>query len=216
MRILLISTLLLGSLATACQNSDLSSTPQTGDTPITENTIDTPAPSSVQTSQSASSGGRPVAASPNNAASSQRACSIGAYVIDKDPQGLNVRSGPGNSYNVIDKLATTTAGVIVDLTASQGDWVQLTKAESSEGMEFQGTGWVYARLLGTSTRGYGTEGVSVYSSPSTQSSVLGRIPPSTSVTLLGCDRSWALVEYQGLKGWLEPESQCGNPFTTCS
>ncbi|HKY44683.1 MAG TPA: hypothetical protein VJM50_16450 [Pyrinomonadaceae bacterium] len=31
-------------------------------------------------------------------------CDAAAYVIDKDPNGLNVRSGPGKSYAVIGNL----------------------------------------------------------------------------------------------------------------
>ena len=32
-------------------------------------------------------------------------CDVSAYVIDKDPNGLNVRSGPGRSYSMIGNLA---------------------------------------------------------------------------------------------------------------
>ncbi|NEQ24078.1 MAG: SH3 domain-containing protein [Microcoleus sp. SIO2G3] len=94
--------------------------------------------------------------------------------------------------------------------------VQLTRAESPQGVEFQGTGWIYSQLLGTSTRGYGSGGVSVYQSANTQSATIGRIPEQTSVKLLSCDRTWALVEYKGLKGWIAPEAQCPSPLTTCS
>ena len=31
-------------------------------------------------------------------------CDVGAYVIDQDPQGLNVRSGPGKNFDVIGNL----------------------------------------------------------------------------------------------------------------
>jgi SH3-like domain-containing protein len=135
--------------------------------------------------------------------------------MDKDPKGLNVRSGPSDTYDIIGNLPTTKDGVIVNLTASQGKWVQLSKAQSPDKVEFQGTGWVYSQLLGTSTRGYGTKGVSVYKSANTQSSVMGRIPSETGVKLLGCSQSWALVEYEGVKGWIEPQSQCANPLSTC-
>jgi uncharacterized protein YgiM (DUF1202 family) len=153
-----------------------------------------------------------VAASPQ----SEQTCEISAYVIDTDPKGLNVRSGAGSNYKIIGNLPTTTAGVVVDLTASQGDWVQLTRAESPQGVEFQGTGWIYSPLLGTSTRGYGSGGISVYKSANTQSAAIGRIPEQTTVKLLSCDRTWALVEYKGLKGWIAPDAQCPSPFTTCS
>lgn len=220
MKNLVVVTLLLGSLASGCQNADLA---QSGGTPPSQNAIATPtsttaqkplssSPSEVQPSVAATS---PVAASPQNSSQARKTCQISAFLMDKDPKGLNVRSGPGTNYNIIGKLPTTKVGVIVDLAASQGNWVQLTKAESPEKVEFQGTGWVSSQLLGTSTRGYGTEGVSVYASANPQSSVMGRIPPETGVKLLGCDQEWAMVEYEGLKGWIEPKAQCPNPLTTC-
>ncbi len=217
MRKLLVIGLLLGSLASGCQNSDLSQTPATGNASPnqTTNTL-TPAIAQIPDSSTPGStqGGKKVATLPNTTASGQQTCELSAYVIDKDPQGLNVRSGPGSSYKVIGNVPTTTAGVIVDITASQGGWVQLTKAESPQKTEFQGTGWVYSQLLGTSTRGYGTEGVTVYANADTQRSI-GRISAETSVKLLGCNRSWAFVEYKGLKGWIAPDAQCPNPLTTC-
>lgn len=74
---------------------------------------------------------------------------------------------------------------------------------------------MYAPLLGTSTRGYATKSVLVYKSADNKTEVIGRIPSQRSVKLLSCDRAWALVEYDLLKGWIEPESQCANPLTTC-
>jgi len=221
MRFLLVLTLFLASIAAGCQDSELTQTPQTGSVTPSQNSTATSPPKTAQTPQpsvksKAKPSGKPVATLPNSPANVQQTCQISAYVVDKDPKGLNVRSGPGNSYKIIGNLPTNTAGVIVDLKASQGHWVQLTKAESPEKVEFQGTGWVYSQLLGTSTRGYGSGGVSVYTSANPQSSAVGRIPAATSVKLLGCDRSWAFVEYEKIRGWIAPDDQCSNPLTTCS
>lgn len=225
MRNLLVLTLFVGSLAAGCQNANLTQTPQVGDSAIAQDTINTPASTTTQTQTPPSpnltktkpsvADSAPVATSPSPSTEGQQTCKIGAYVTDKDPNGLNVRSGPGESHDIIGNLPTTKLAVLVKLTASQGSWVQVSKAESPGKVEFQGTGWVYAPLLGTSTRGYGTQGVSVYQSTNTQSSVVGRIPSEKGVKLLGCNQSWALVEYEGIKGWIEPESQCPNPLTTC-
>jgi uncharacterized protein YgiM (DUF1202 family) len=214
MRHLLVLTIFLSSLAVACQNSDLAQSPPSREASSTSTTTPVQTPQSATTSEAKPSNQRStqLAASPN----SEQTCQISAYVIDTDPKGLNVRSGAGSNYKIIGNLPTTTAGVVVDLTASQGDWVQLTRAESPQGVEFQGTGWVYSQLLGTSTRGYGSGGVSVYQSANTQSAAVGRIPEQTTVKLLSCDRTWALVEYKGLKGWIPPDAQCPSPFTTCS
>lgn len=148
---------------------------------------------------------------------SRRNCQIYAYVIDKDPQGLNVRSAPNSSARVLKKLPTNTPAVFVDITASQGQWVEINQAESDSGTRlFQGKGWVYASLLGTTTRGYGTRGVTVYQSNNNRSRVVGRIPPDTNVKLLSCSGEWAYVSYQRVQGWIARIDQCGNPLTTCS
>ena len=208
MRNVILVTLLLGSLATGCQDGGVTGSSKPGSTSSSLNAIGSPA--IAQTSKSSSQ-----SEAPQSLAQAQQTCNITAFVTDKDPNGLNVRSAPGESQKVIGNLPTTKIGVIVDITGSKGNWVQISRAESPDKVEFQGTGWVYSQLLGTSTRGYGTQGVSVYKSANTQSSVMGRIPPATGVKLLGCSQSWALVEHEGLKGWIEPEAQCGNPLSSC-
>ena len=220
MRNVILVTLLLGSLAAGCQDGGVTKISQPGSTSSSLNAISSPAiaktskSSSQSETQPSASNQSPVAA-PQSLAEAQQSCNITAFVIDQDPKGLNVRSGAGENHKIIGNLPTKTIGVVVDITGSQGNWVQISKAESPEKVEFQGTGWVYSQLLGTSTRGYGTPGVSVYKSANTQSSVMGKIPPETGVKLLGCSQSWALVEYEGLKGWIEPEAQCGNPLSSC-
>lgn len=209
-RTFLLMALLLG-MTTGCQpNSEVVSTPQTESSPS-----QTPA----EISKSAD-GQETKPQNPSRTAdstSSIQPCEVYAYVADQDPQGLNVRSGPSSNQKVIGKLPTTNVmEVLVDISASQGDWVQITKAESEKKVEFQGKGWVYASLLGINTRGYESEGVSVYSSPSNQSKVIGRIPAKTSVKLLGCQARWVKVDYKGLKGWLTRNDQCSATLTTCS
>ncbi len=226
----LILTLLLGSIS-SCQNSEVAQTPEAQGTSPKEST-DSPLPTKTQTSplpttpeipsvlnqsplQPSPQSKNRVATIQNNSASSQRTCQISAYVIDKDPKGVNVRSSPSNDAKIIGNLPTNTLAVIVTITASQGEWVQLSKAQGAEKIEFQGNGWVYAPLLGTSTRGYATKNVSVYPNANTQSAAIGRIPSQRGTKLLSCDRDWASVEYEGLKGWIEPQSQCANSLTTC-
>jgi SH3-like domain-containing protein len=227
-KICLPFTLLVASLV-ACQKSDVAETPQTSLPSPIESTVASPptiaqtpqplppptkTPSVENKTQKQTPSKKPIAVT-QNSSSNQRSCQIGAYIIDKDPNGLNVRSEPNSQSKIIDTLPTNNLGVIVDLTAAQGDWVQISKAESPGRLEFQGSGWVYAPLLGTSTRGYSTKSVSVYQSANNQTEAIGKIPSQRSVKLLSCDRTWALVEYQGLKGWIQPESQCANPLTTC-
>ncbi|MBD1836911.1 SH3 domain-containing protein [Coleofasciculus sp. FACHB-64] len=141
----------------------------------------------------------------------EKKCDISAVVIDKDPQGLNVRSGPSSNSRILGKIPTYES---VDIIASSGNWVKITNAFREIG-GFQGTGWVFLPMLGTSTRGYETNGVNLYVSPSQQSRKIARVPRRTDVKLIGCQGEWAEIEYRGVKGWLKSDDQCG-VGTTCS
>ncbi|MEH1831710.1 MAG: SH3 domain-containing protein [Nostoc sp.] len=136
-------------------------------------------------------------------------CNILAYVTDTDPQGLNVRSGASTNNTIIGQIPINETIQVIGAT---GNWVQITNASNG----FQGTGWVFVPKLGLTTRGYGTNGVDLYASTSQQSLKVRRIPANTAVKLLGCQKDWAQVEYQGVKGWLTREDQCGAALTSCS
>lgn len=136
-------------------------------------------------------------------------CDILAYVTDTHPQSLNVRSNASRKSTILGQIPINET---VQVVGAAGDWVQITNASNG----FQGTGWVFVPKLGLTTRGYGTNGVDLYASTSQESQKVGRIPANTAVKLLGCQGDWAQVEYQGVKGWLTREDQCGAALTTCS
>lgn len=139
-------------------------------------------------------------------------CKISAYVIDRDPAGLNVRSQPSATSSVVSKLAHADEGPIVSIIGSQGKWMLIERAESIEGEEvFKGRGWVFGLLLATSTR----YKVSVLREPRPKSQVIGSIASEEEVKIVGCKGGWARIQYGKLEGWIEPESQCPNPVTTC-
>ncbi|MCM0589953.1 MAG: SH3 domain-containing protein [Gloeotrichia echinulata IR180] len=136
-------------------------------------------------------------------------CDISAYVIDQNSQGLNVQSGASSKSRI---LGNVPVNETVKIVAALGNWVQITNASNG----FKGTGWVSLPKLGISTRGYDTNGVDIHISPNQQSRKVRRIPPGENVKLLGCQGNWSLVEYQGIKGWLAREDQCGAALTSCS
>ncbi|WP_180277807.1 SH3 domain-containing protein [Nostoc sp. 'Peltigera malacea cyanobiont' DB3992] len=136
-------------------------------------------------------------------------CDLFVYVTDIDSQGLNVRSGASTSNTILGQIPINET---VQVIGAVGNWVQITNA--SDG--FKGTGWVFVPKLGLTTRGYGTNGVDLYASTSEQSQKVRRISANTAVKLLGCQGDWAQVEYQGVKGWLVKEDQCGAALTSCS
>ena len=145
-------------------------------------------------------------------------CNVYAYVIDKDVQGLNVRSGAGKNMEVIGNLPFKDyTGVAVHITGSNGDWVQIDSAVE-EGAEedttfFEGVGWVYGPLLGLTAIGGGTN---LYQQASLKSRLVTRVPDNEGdVTVRGCRGEWLYVEYKKMKGWAAPSTLCSNPLTTC-
>lgn len=204
-------TILIASLA-GCQGTTPQTTSTTAASPSPSTTTTVAAPMSPRPAAVPSV--KPPAAPSQVAAESPQPCQISAYVIDPDPKGVNIRSAPNSNAKIIGKLPKVLS-TIVDISGAQGNWVQITKADSAGKIAFSGKGWVYASLLGTSTRGYGSKGVEVYASASDRSSVIGKIPHSTNTTLLSCDGFWAKVSYQQTQGWLQRSSQCPSDLTTC-
>ncbi len=151
------------------------------------------------------------------------ACNIAGYSIDKDPNGLNVRSGPGTGNRILARLKRFTASGMevypeMDVRESRGSWLRITRA--TEGMDgadlFMGSGWVHSSLMATSTSGYDKGYAVLRHGPSTSSAATGRIPSETEVGLRACSGKWALVEYKGKRGWLAPGDQCGTAATNCN
>lgn len=141
-------------------------------------------------------------------------CQTRAYVIDNDSQKLNVRSDANSRSAIIGKLPINTE---VEVFASQENWMLIFPLiPNVERIKFHGKGWVYAPLLGTSTRGYERDRVAVFARANYQSTVVGQIPSDRQVNLLSCKGKWVLVEKQGIKGWLSPEDQCAAALTSCS
>ena len=145
-------------------------------------------------------------------------CDVDAYVIDPDPKGMNVRSGPGTSYKIIGNLPKQDVeGIGVHITASKGDWVRIDLAVEEGGEQertfFKGEGWLYGPLLGVDGIGGGTK---LYLRPRTGSRVVGSMPGGgDGATVRGCQGKWMYVEYKKLRGWAAPGTLCSNSLTTC-
>ena len=146
------------------------------------------------------------------------ACDVDAYVVDPDPKGLNVRDAPGVGGKVVAVIPADADGTVVHLVASGPDgWVQIDRAEMVMGTVVfeKKKGWVSGKMLGISTRGYGTKGVRVRGEGKA-GKVVGTIPPEAEVTVAGCSGRRMRVRYQKLTGWLDPDAQCPNPVTLCN
>jgi SH3-like domain-containing protein len=139
-------------------------------------------------------------------------CKLQAYIIDKDKNGLNVRSKPSSASATLATIPFDEDGVIVRIIGANNNWVLIGHAETVEGTEvFAGKGWVFAQLLGTSTR----YKVKLLQEPLKKSAGTGFVPVEAEVKLMTCKGEWVRVEYKKLAGWLEPDAQCPNPVTTC-
>ena len=147
-------------------------------------------------------------------------CDISAYVVDRDPDGLNVRSGPGGTHKVVGNLPDqqVEGGIVVHITGASGDWFRIDEGFEVGGEEervfFKGVGWVYGPLLGADGVGGGT---AIYREMSAKSRVVTRVPgDSGGLRLRGCRGRWTYVEYKKVKGWAAPDTLCTNPLTTCA
>ena len=144
-------------------------------------------------------------------------CSVEAYVVDKDPKGLNIRETIEPNSAIIGKIPFNEDGTSVQIIRTNfSGRVLINRAETTEGaVVFDKEGWVAANLLATSTAGYNTKGVKLYEAGK-GTKVLTIIPPETEVRIVSCDKGWVRVKYKSFTGWLDPDSQCGNPVTNCS
>ena len=153
-------------------------------------------------------------------------CKVDAFVLDPDPKGLNVRTGPNRDAQVIGKLPARSENINVTITAAMEPWVQIADAViAGEGkVIFKGPGWVFGPLLGVeahsshSTTGKGGKRapVKVYKEANARSLVVTTLTPGLEVKILSCSGKWVKIQHEKATGWLDPESQCAAQLTECS
>ncbi|MEM6613485.1 MAG: SH3 domain-containing protein [Cyanobacteria bacterium P01_C01_bin.72] len=145
---------------------------------------------------------------------SAQECQAKAYVIDQDPQGLNVRQQPNSQSQILGTLPLYTE---VDVFDHQDNWLLVSPIDPElQDVEFKSEGWVYGSLLGLNTRGYGQDTVPLYSEPDKSDQPIAEIAASSSVTMVGCSGEWVLIKQKNIQGWLEPDEQCAAALTSCS
>jgi SH3-like domain-containing protein len=150
-------------------------------------------------------------------------CDVAAYVVDPDPNGLNVRSGPGKAFSVVATIPHRESAIEVLVTGATGQWVRIKNAVTQEEDEsvFKGEGWVFGPMLATQTKNYGgldpnALNVKVFKEPTNRSAVVTRLANEIEVKLVGCKGDWAQIQHKKFTGWLAPDSQCASTLTTCS
>lgn len=144
--------------------------------------------------------------------SPKTACNITAYVVDTDKNGLNVRSGAAKTFKSLGKIMPDTDGVMLEIIGATGGWLLIEKAETLSAADtFGEKGWVFAPMLGMSTRGKSK----LYSKANAKSRPVATVPTEAEVVILDCMGDWVKVKYGNRQGWLSPDNQCGSPVTTC-
>ena len=154
----------------------------------------------------------------------ESSCSIEAWVTDKDPKGLNVRSQPNAASKILGTLKITGNDnddeIVVNIIGYSNGWVKIRKAENSEfEAVFEGTGWISAEKVTTRAQrldGNMKKGVTLYAKPSSKSKKLGTVPNEEPVKVIGYDCFGLKVKYKNKTGWVQSDQLCGNPVTTCS
>ncbi|EDN69294.1 conserved hypothetical protein [Beggiatoa sp. PS] len=158
------------------------------------------------------------------ASASTHRCNAEAYIIDKDPKGLNVRDVPSGKGQIVSRIPYRVDGTTVHIIDAKKGWFKIDGWQEfnlSAKFNDDTEAWIYGKLLGLDIVG---GGVTLYTQPSTQSSIKGKISPEVYENvkkLLDCQDGWLRVDVKlkngkRLRGWLAPEEQCANPLTTCS
>jgi len=158
-----------------------------------------------------------------SAQTEESSCSIEAWVTDKDPKGLNVRSQPNATSKILGTLKITgndnDEEITVNVIGYSNGWVKISGATKISGDEvFSGLGWVSAKMVATGTKGDKNydDPVQLYAAAKTSSKKTGTIPSESSVRIAGFSCGWIKVELNGKSGWIRTLNICGNPVTTCS
>ena len=163
-------------------------------------------------------------------------CRMRAWSTDPDPEGQNVRAGPGTRYAVIGRLPPPQAAgndgfaTEVSIVGSRDGWFRIDAAtvdnhvgDGEPVAVFEGDGWVSGRLLGLSVEG------SLFAAPSRRAPLvldLAEMPERRQgpdytgpelERLHACMGDWAEVEMtdfgRRVRGWTD--DICASQVTTC-
>lgn len=160
------------------------------------------------------------------------ACDISAWSTDRDPNGLNVRAGPGADHPVIATLpppkAVEGAGsdefaAEVRITESQDGWFRIDTAIwggpsiGDDDPLFEGEGWVSGSLLGLAVEGRFLRGGPSRDAPAVADFLGDGGDYVVMHRLHACEGYWVEGEatFRGktFRGW--SDDVCASQLTTC-
>ena len=106
------------------------------------------------------------------------------------------------------------AGWIAKIKGLQGDYFKVDIVD----LKIKDA-WVLKKSISVNTRNYDNQIISLYQSYDKSSKPVGYLQKEQTVRVLNACGKWIYIEGMGgngkIQGWLEPEMQCGNPYTTC-
>lgn len=122
--------------------------------------------------------------------------------------GINLRSGPGTEFEILDELSR---GVELTITGTAEDWyrVEIGDAEGFLSAEFVGKGDVpleyTVKKLKRHNGAVTASKVNMRSEPTTKSKIIDELEIFTHLTITGETEEWYQVEYLGQKGYISKE-----------
>lgn len=135
-------------------------------------------------------------------------CVLSATVVDKDPNGLNVRSKPAVTGKILTTLKHNNDGnFIVYVTGYSNGWLKIGGANDGKVDVSKTEGWVSAKMVSI-TAGDETEGTAnLYQKVDAGGKVLAKIPAGTALQIVGLSCFEVKVIYQGQTGWVRALKQ---------
>lgn len=156
----------------------------------------------------------------NNSSISKCNCSI---LIDPEYKGwVSVLTVPGGKLlQRIQHNFKSQDFLTLTISESSGDYFHVLASYSiDDGPDTKG--WVKAsKIIGIYSANY-SENLILYDRPHSNGKkvVVVKEYINTFLKVVGCHQKWLKIElnYKGKKfvGWMPPEMQCDNPYTTCS
>lgn len=113
---------------------------------------------------------------------------------------MNVRSGPGLTYDVIDTLQANESLTVLD---EQDEWFHVSYKKDREGWV---ASWLVERKSDVESKGdvviSTTDGLNVRLGPSTQSNIIGKMDAGKEATLELERDGWSYIIVDGMYGWV--------------
>ena len=151
------------------------------------------------------------------------ACKCAGLVLPEHKGTVNLVNNPGG--RVAKRMSHNFKQedyLIWHANYQQGCYFYGTVSYSISGKSY--TGWLrQAAWLGTYGRSYGaTQKLPLYTEPRSTAPVKSVVPPLATAfyQIIRCSQGWVYVRTvlsgKVYEGWLAPNMQCANPYTTCS